>query len=299
LRAFLELVSSLRSEFEVDRLVDLVRYGRVHEFEAAIARHAATLGNTVVAGYLMSAETAARLVQVSFDGVNARAVIEMQAMRYRVIREMTNQQIQVIRQVLERGVVEGLNPIDVARGLRGSIGLTARQEAWVDNYRRLLEQGELDALSRRLRDRRSDRRVRRVIRGGESLTPAEVERMVDRYRERAITYRARNIARTEALAAAHAGSNQMWEQAVALGDVDPGLLVRTWVTSGLPNRRDHHVSMHGQRRPFGVPFVSGQGNLINHPGDSSAPLSETVSCACAVTTRIAPSIEAARAMIAA
>lgn len=299
LRAFLEVVGQLKSEFEIERLLELVRAGRMHEFEAAIIRHAASLGNAVVAGYMSSARTAAGLVQVAFDGVNARAVIEMQMMRNRVIREMANQQIEVVRQVMTRGVTLGTNPLDIARDLRESIGLTARQESWVENYRRLLEQGESEALSRRLRDRRSDQRVRRASRGGEALTPAEVERMVSRYRERAVTYRARNIARTEALAAAHAGTDQMWDQAVSTGEINPRLLVRRWVTSGLPNRRDHHITMHGQKRPYGVMFVSGLRNSLKHPGDLSAPLSETASCACALTTRIASSVEAALSALAA
>lgn len=298
-RAFLEIVKHIQDDFELERIVRLIEQGRMHDFEAELNRYAAELGNKIVASYTLSARAASELVAVSFDGVNVRAVAEMQAMRNRVIRELVDNQIEAVRQVMERGVFEGKNPLEIAREVRRSIGLTARQETAVDNYRRLLVEGEAAALRRQLRDRRFDGRTRVAVRGGNTLSPEEIERMVARYRSRYIDYRARVIARTEGLSAAHGGSYQMWNQAVEAGVLDPRLLVQTWVTSGLPNRRDSHITMHGQRRPFGEAFVSGAGNHLRYPGDLAAPLSETAQCACAFTVRMAPSIEAAARMLAA
>jgi hypothetical protein len=294
-RVFLEIVKRIQNDYEVERLVRLIETGRMHEFEAGLERYAVELGNQIVAGYTLSAKAASELVGVSFNGVNIRAVAEMQAMRHRVIRELVGSQIEAVRQTMNRGVSAGLNPVEIAREVRRSIGLTARQEQWVQNYRQLLEAGESDALRRQLRDRRFDRSVRRST----ALTPDEIERMVQRYRERAIAYRARVIARTEALSAAHGGTYQMWNQAVSDGVIDSRLIVQRWVTSGLPNRRDSHITMHGQRRPFGVAFTSGAGVSLRYPGDLAAPLSETAQCACAFTVRIAPSIEVAQQMLAA
>jgi len=291
----LEIIKRIQNDYEVERLVRLIETGRMHEFEAGLEHYAVELGNQIVAGYTLSAKAASALVGVSFNGVNIRAVAEMQAMRHRVIRELVGSQIEAIRQTMNRGVSAGLNPVEIAREVRQSIGLTARQEQWVQNYRQLLEAGEADALRRQLRDRRFDRSVRRST----ALTPDEIERMVQRYRERAIAYRARVIARTEALSAAHGGTYQMWNQAVSDGVIDSRLIVQRWVTSGLPNRRDSHITMHGQRRPFGVAFTSGAGVSLRYPGDLAAPLSETAQCACAFTVRIAPSIEVAQQMLAA
>lgn len=133
-----------------------------------------------------------------------------------------------------------------------SIGLTLRQLEAVANYRRALEQGSMDALTRELRDRRFDRTVRRAMADDRPLSRDQIERMVARYRQRFIGYRAEAIARTEALRAVHEGADEAYRQASERGDLDASALVCTWHHHApQANPRPRHQEMDGQERAFG------------------------------------------------
>jgi len=227
---------------------------------------------------------------VSFNQVNSRAVATMQDADLRLIREFSQQQRQASRQALVRGASEGLNPRETARRFRDSIGLTARQEEAVSNYRRLLRENPREALARRLRDRRFDGRITRAAAGEIELTDAEIERMVTRYRERYVRHRSEVIARTEALRAVHEANEESFAQAIEAGRVDPTTLRREWIPANDERVRDSHDAMRGQVRMFGELFVTGQGNLLRYPGDSSAPAEETVLCRCVISTTFLPPV---------
>ena len=111
--------------------------------------------------------------------------------------------------------------------------------------------------------------------------------MVGRYRERYLRFRAETIARTEALRAVHQSSEEAYRQAVDQGQLDPGALVRTWITAADERVRGSHRAMMGQQRGFDETFTSGVGNRLRFPGDPNAPASETVRCRCVLTTRLA------------
>jgi hypothetical protein len=55
--------------------------------------------------------------------------------------------------------------------------------------------------------------------------------MTERCQERYVKYRGETIARTESLRAVHQGSQEMFQQAVDNGIVDPGNITRTWNSS--------------------------------------------------------------------
>lgn len=267
--------------------------GRFEEaLEAAVAAGSVRLVEGATSVFVVAGQdTAAFLsdvleVVVGFDQVNERAVETMRRERLRMVREFSAEQRAATRAAMVDGIARGVNPVEQARAFRGSIGLTGHQQGAVDNFRRLLSTGSREALSRELRDRRFDRTIGRAIESGEPLSDAQVERMTARYRERMLAFRARTIARTEALRAVHQGSQEAYLQAIDGGHVDPGELVQTWVTAGDERVRGSHRTMNRQARPFGEPFVSGKGNQLRHPGDFAAPPSETVQCRCALTTRI-------------
>ena len=204
----------------------------------------------------------------------------------RMVRGFSSEQRTVTRNALARGIREGLNPRDVARTFRDSIGLTKTQEQWVANYRRSLSTLDRDALSRALRDKRFDRTVAAAIADGRPLSTTQIEAMVKRYSERMVKYRSEVIARTEALRSVHQGTEAMYEQAIQNGELKADSLSREWNTANDERVRESHASMHGQVQPFGQPFVSGAGNLLNYPGDPEAPAEEVIQCRCVVGTRI-------------
>lgn len=298
-RAFRQAIQIIKDSWTLDALADLLEQGRFEEAVATLDAAAALMGNTYGAVLVDSAQDAARFlsgaltVTVAFDGSNVRAVQAIQANRLRWIREFTAEQRTVLRQALASGIEQGLNPRDQARLFRDSVGLTARQERAVANYRRLLTTARADnlpslqAIDRELRDGRSDKSIRRAIRDGTPLPAGQVDRMVDRYRNNYIRYRAEVIGRTEALRSAHQGNEEMYQQAIDDGQIEPQKLVRRWVTASDERVRSSHSSLNGVKKPLGESWQGFNGEL-RYPGDPDAPASETVQCRCAISTRIDP-----------
>lgn len=286
--AFLAMVGQVRDRHSLSVLADLLASGRFDEALENLLDSAGQLGTAWSAAFNEAGVATAgvltrnvRDVFVSFDGVNARAVRNQQLNRLRLVREFSEIQRDATRNALIEGTLRGANPRQQARAFRDSIGLTRRQTDAVANFRRLLQSRDASALSRRLRDRRFDATVRRAIQEGSPLTRAQIDRMVDRYRERFIRHRSEVIARTESLRAANAGTQEAMIQA----DL-PGRVVRTWNTAQDERVRGSHRAMHGQERGLEEPFTSGNGASLMHPGDPNASAEESIQCRCSVSTRV-------------
>lgn len=299
-RRFKEAVENVRSQYTLRQIVRLMESGRVEDAIRTARASYLVFADQVNSGFIFSGERAGIWLSnrlddlVSFDRTNERAVQAMRRRRLELVRQITDEQRRAIRVAIDAGVERGANPIEVARDFRETIGLTERQAQAVANYRRLLEQGNRGALDRALRDRRYDRRVRRAI-DGEALSPEQIDRMVERYRQRYIKYRSEVIARTESLAATHEGTEEALQQAVDSGHVNVTLLERSWVTAGDERVRGSHASMSGQKRRMGEAFLSGNGYQLRFPGDPRAPISEIAQCRCVLTTRMRRSETAALA----
>lgn len=291
-RALLNAVMATRRGLDLDELAALIEAGRYDEALQSAARSGAvSLADEYAAVYVASGkDTAAFLedvleVVVRFDGVNTRAVEYLQAERLRMVREFTADQRAATRAALVDGMERGVNPVEMARAFRDSIGLTERQQAAVANYRRLLERGSLEALDRRLRDARFDATVRRAIREDKPLTRVQVDRMVSRYSERYVKYRSEVIGRTEALRAVHSASDESYRQAVDDGLLRREQLMRKWVTAKDERVRKSHSRLNGEVRSLDEGWAADEGTL-RYPGDPDAPASETVQCRCALSTRL-------------
>jgi hypothetical protein len=291
--AFLGMVAQIRSSLTLEAVADAIERGELEKALEAALRAVPMLGEAYVDQFIAAARDTARElgvalgeVSVVFDQTNVGAVNAMNENKLRLIRGFSEDQRATTRNVLARAIGEGTNPIEAARSLRNSIGLTPRQAQAVANYRRALETLDRDALQRLLRDKRFDRTVAAAIADNKPLTRAQVDKLVERYSERMLKHRAEVIARTEALRSVHQGAEEMYRQAIASGDLRPDMLSREWNTARDERVRESHSAMHGQVQPFGSPFVSGNGNLLNYPGDPEAPAEETIQCRCAVGTRI-------------
>ncbi len=224
-------------------------------------------------------------VAISFDVGNPRAAQFIRADRLRLIREMSNQQRATIRIALTESVELGENPIAAARRFQSAIGLTARQHAAVSTYRRLLEDSSgasLEALTRGLRDRRFDGTVRRSANLEEPLSKAQIDRMVDRYRQRYVAFRAETIARTESTRAVSAAREEALVQAVEELQIDPATVVRRWNTTQDGRERDTHAELDGQEVGMTEQFQSPSGARALQPG-AFGVAAEDVQCRCVVT----------------
>lgn len=293
--AFMLSIGLIRNTETLTEIARLLEAGQIDEAlrfaQQAGARVASQVGIEYVNAGRDAAEFLTRApglaVVIDFDQSHERAVRRLSESRFRMIREFTEDSRGAVRAALTDAAERGLNPIDSARRFRGAIGLTERQMRAVNNYRSLLESGSNEALTRSLRDRRFDSTVRTAARGGKPLTTAQVNRMVQRYRERYLRYRSEVISRTESLREVHAGTSELFQQATESGQLDPQQLVKEWHTAGDAKVRDPaHTYMNGQRRMEGEFFQSGAGNLLEYPGDYRAPASETAQCRCGMSRRI-------------
>lgn len=289
---FLEIIVAAKAALDLDALATLLEAGRLYEALKLVENVGAALASETTKAFILAGdETAAFLadaleVIVSFDGVNDNAVAILRRARFDLITEFTRQQEEATRFAILDAVRRGLNPLDQARLFRDSIGLTSAQQRMVDNFRRLLEDDPRSALLRELRDGRSDRTIEAALRSGTPLTRAQIDRMVERYRDNMIALRAETIARTESLAAVHGGNHEMFRQAIASGQLDERELYRTWITAKDARVRDSHSTMEGQERDGLTAFVSGAGNRLRFPGDPDAPARDRIQCRCSVVSQL-------------
>lgn len=222
-------------------------------------------------------------VAISFDPSWPRAAEIMRRNRLEFVREFTRGQREASRAAIVESFQEGKGAVATARSFRDSIGLTEYQRRAVANYRRLLENNNAEALSRDLRDRRFDRSVRRAVESGEPLSPKQINRMVERYRERYLQYRAEVISRTESIRTANQARNESLSQALEQSGMPDNRVKRMWRATHDHRVRDTHRLMNGQVRGLRELFESPSGARLMYPGDPNAPRSEIIQCRCTIT----------------
>lgn len=204
-------------------------------------------------------------IAVGFDILNPKTIDAIRQLDTKVVQTLADETRDVVRAVVENGIREGLNPRAIAWDLRDVVGLAPNQAAAVDNFRRMLEEGDREALTRALRDRRFDRTLERALGAdGEGLSAGAIDRQVDAYRNRMLAFNAETNARTASIDAMKLGQRLTWEDAANKGLVDRALLVKTWRGVKDDRERESHLAMEGETVPFDSAFSNGQ--MI--PGES-------------------------------
>lgn len=241
--------------------------------------------------------------RISFATVPAGAVLDstfrfnllaynasqyVRSYQFALIKDITQNSIEAIRQSLQTDILAGVNPISTARNFRAAIGLTARQEQAVRNFERMLSEGNREALTRALRDKRFDSTVLRSIKDGVPLSDKQIAAMTKRYRERYLKYRSQTIARTESLRAASMGQHLSIMQAQEAGNIDGNVLKRVWIFVADARTRDPHKTVN-ILNPEGVridqPFQTEGGPLL-YPRDPNGTGANTINCRCAVAYKM-------------
>lgn len=232
---------------------------------------------------------------VRFEPDESAVVRRARANKLELVRGFREEANQVTRQIVQRAMIEGaqggINPRQVARDFRDSIGLTAYQEGIVANYRRALESKDYSrALGYELSDGNADRTVRTAMRDDRALTPAQVDSMTEKYRRNMLRMRAETIARTEGARNAEDGSSDAMRQAIERGNVDAEDLVVTW-HAGPRTRdaRDDHQALDGVSVKFGETFRLADGTRMSGPGDPRGGAKHNANCRCTKSTSYSPS----------
>jgi hypothetical protein len=300
--AFIQAIETIRVRVPAETIARLLERRDYTSLENAFAGHFTStewqpygkaIEQAVLAGVKVTSETQGVIngAQEDFEirvGLNPRLAQFAQTMTSTRIREIDQTTRDTIRQVIQSGTTAGDDPFAIARRIRGSIGLTRRQEAAVNNYERMLRALDPTALDRELRDRRSDPTVARAIANDKALTEAQIRSLVDRYRDRYVKYRANVIGRTESIRAVQGAQWELFQDMINKGQIDARQVRRTWIHTGDGKVRNAHVQIPGLN-PRGVgqgeSFTSPLGPIL-YPGDPSALAANTIQCRCAVFARI-------------
>lgn len=200
---------------------------------------------------------------IAFNVLNPDVVTAIQGLNTRVMQTFTDTVREAIRTQTEIGIRAGVNPRTTARHLREAVGLAPNQVRAIDNFRRMLEEGDREALTRALRDRRFDGTLARAF-DGDGLTEAQIDRMTEAYRRRMQAFHAETIARTAALDAQRLGQHLTWQGAVERGDVDGDQLTKRWSGTLDDRERATHLAMEGETVAWDALYSNGQ----MQPGDS-------------------------------
>lgn len=155
---------------------------------------------------------------------------------------------QAIRDTISRAVAGKIDPREAAREIERVVGLDTRRAGALTRYHgMLLEDGR---------------------------TPAQADRMADRYRARLVKQRATTIARNETLKAAATGTDLQWKDMARRGMLLGGT-VRVWEVAGDERTCPICMGADGEEQPLGALFSTG----VEYP-----PAHVLCRCTCALVT---------------
>lgn len=219
-------------------------------------------------------------LSVDIDPESPQAVSMIQDYVLGAVRNISDEQRNVITERIREGLVEGLNPHAIALQIRPYIGLTHSQNATVDNFRALLEANDPGSLDRELRDRRYDESIQAALESGDGLTPDQIDNMVRRYAERTLQFRSNTIARTESMNAIHQAQAFTWQQAADQGKIVASDMYRYWHVAH--DERTCPICMPiPEMNPDGVPL---NGTFETPVGEVDGPTMHP-NCRCVVFIR--------------
>jgi hypothetical protein len=209
---------------------------------------------------------------------------------------LVGEQLDNVRSVLVDGLARGQNPRQTALALVGKInrrtgfreggmiGLTPSSMQTLDKIYAGLRSGDAQAmrdyLSYALRDKRFDGHVRRALEQGSTVPADAVDRIVTAYSNRALKYRADNLALTETNIALTQAKMDAFQQQIDAGKLESGDVVKTWGRSISKEKRQDHLDMVGQSVPFDQLFTLPDGTQCTGPHDPNLPAHHLVGCKC-------------------
>lgn len=328
-KAFQASLASIKGSAQVGALITMLEKGDIEGAmvaagldQASFRRLDQSIANAFEDGGGKTAQTipvaktpdGLRMV-VQFNARNDRAEQWLKDHSSTLIREILDDQRQVIRQTLADGLARGQNPKTIARALigdldkatgrrvGGTIGLTAHQQRITANYLDELLSGDpakmRNALARALRDPKFDAAIRRAIAAGTPLDPDLANKAAARYRDRQLVLRAETIGRTEAMTALHQSQEEAYQQAIDKGALQAQHVRYFWRTAADERVRHSHAMIPGMNEkgvPHGHPFSSPLGP-IRYPGDPKASAANRLGCRCWREPRVdflAQAVEAER-----
>lgn len=309
-RAFIEAMQRITDDAILAQLVEAVKAGDAEAAWRAIGYQQsvmngfiATLSTTFEHGGVMmmaslpkyTADATGTKTALRFDIRDRRAEAWLTEHSSSLIQQVEDDIRVNVRSTLADGLAAGRNPNVTALDIIGRynaqtghreggiVGLSQQQEGWSRSTRNKLETLDKSYFDLVLRDKRFDGIVQKAIDSGTPLPAETVERLITRYRDRALKYRGEAIGRSETLAALNRSEYESVRQALDQSDLPLAATTKEWDTAGDTDVRHSHAEMDGQIVGIDEPFVSPVTSArMMHPGDGSlgAGAKDIVFCRC-------------------
>lgn len=194
-------------------------------------------------------------IGVGFNVLDPRVIEAIRSLDSRVMRTLRDDMRDSVRVVVKEGIEAGLGPRTIARRVRNITGLAPNQLRAVNNFRAALEGGNFNkALGYKLRDKRFDRTLQRLLGTRGALTAEQVEKQVAAYRRKFLAWNAQTNARTAVNDAQRLGKHLATQAAIDAGLLDADRMRSRWVNSGDGRVREEHEDINGVVVRFGEPF---------------------------------------------
>jgi hypothetical protein len=246
-KAFVDAVEAARAGVDVDALARLVMAGRVPE--ETLAALAEKIGGTYQAGleaalakaHQYSAAISQKLLNyhlggsLAFNITNEETLAWVRAHAAELIKSLNGTTQAGLRKIIEDALRGGMTADQLARQIRGLVGITPRDEGWVESYRaRLLARGDIAA--------------------------DKISRLTQAYADRLLRERGKTIAWQELMWAENAGQEMFWEAAEAAGLLRNAK--RRWLVT--PDERLCKVCrpMAGVETGIGKPWMTPRGLVM-------------------------------------
>lgn len=282
---------------DIERAVQLLRLNQAMLFP---------LDDAIRAGYLIGGSLAAsdmpRVIagRFAFNGRHVRAEAWVREHVGGLIQGIEQDGIDTTRRVIREGLEAGRSHKAVAREITGRkignrrvggyLGLTTEQADSIINARsmladpaRIAEYFTRDRETGRMKpryalsDRRFDVRVKKAIAEGRALSGPDLDQAMEAHRAKALGYRGRVIAKTEAHTAQAAGREEAFAQIMEDPEVET-VTVR-WQHNLSVDPREDHRAMDGKVITLGETFDFPDARM-KHPHDPAGGAKHSVHCRC-------------------
>lgn len=292
-----ELVAELERG-NIERAVAILNIDadRFSRFEAGILSAYNQGGLATVGGMPSLRDPSGNRVQFAWGVRNTPAEDALRNHAAGLVDGLVGEQLASVRNVLVDGLARGQNPRQTALALVGKvnprtrlregglIGLNPSQVQTLDKIYAGLRAGDAQAmrdyLGYALRDKRFDGHVKRALEQGGVVNVDAIDRIVTAYSNRALKYRADNLALTETNIALTQAKNDAFQQQIDAGKLEAGDVVKTWGRSISKEKRADHLAMVGQTVPFNQLFTLPDGIQCTGPHDPNLPAHHLVGCKC-------------------
>lgn len=225
-----------------------------------------------------------------FDGRHVRAEEWTRRHVGDLIQGIEDDTRDMTRRVIREGLERGESGASLARQITGRkigqtrvggyLGLTAQQADSIIAGRAKLLSGD-PALMReyrrlKLRDKRFDGMIRKAIEAGKPIRGADLDRIMESHRNKALAYRGKLIARNEAHTALAAGREEGYRQMLENPEVEA--VTKRWQHGLSREPREDHKAMDGTVLDFDEAFVMGDRTRMMHPHDPAGGAAHSAHC---------------------